>query len=332
MALTDPSALHYRVSTAEDIPALLDLWSQHSGWGSITEEVWRSWYEFAPYGPALVVVGADENETPRAMIVLMPCRLRVNGMDVTAVRVAAPIIHHDVRAVAMPKRIDPSTALFLEGRRFAAERGFAVMYSLPDRRWVARIARLSKLIPDVQLQFAVLDGVGLDVTQAGATHAGTRVQMSRSNQFSDEYAGLWESASASYPITCGVVRSPEWLRYKHDDDIVLEARDRTGGLRGFVAISAKTGAVTNMLSARPDDLPDVLSGAVAWMATAVASGDSTIPQRVSAVVVPGTDAALRAAGFTPIDYRFGFLADTLDETMVPLSALDPALWYLTAGD
>ena len=332
MAETDPSALHYRVSTSEDIPALLDLWSQHSGWGSITAEDWRSWYELAPCGPALGVVGADDHETPRAMTVFMPCQLRVNGMDVTAVRVAAPIIHHDIRSVAMPKRNEPATELFLEGRRFAAERGFAVLFSLPDRRWVARVARAGKWMPGVPRQFAVLDGVGIDVTQAGAAHARTRAPMSRISQFTDEYTTLWESASATYPITCGVVRSPEWLRYKHGDDIVLEARDHNGELRGFVAISAKTGAITNMLSAGRDDLPDVLSGAVAWMATAVASGDSTIPQRVSAVVVPGTVAAMRAAGFTPIDFRFGFVADTLDETVVPLSAIDPASWYLTAGD
>ena len=332
MDVTDPSALHYRVSRAEDIPVLLDLWSQHSGWGTITAEDWRSWYEFAPHGPALVVVGADQDETPRAMTVFMPCRLWVNGLDVAAVRVSAPIIHHDIRAMAMPKRNEPATALFLEGRRFAAERGFAVMYALPDRRWVARVARASKWMPGVPRQFAALDGMGIDVTHAGATHAGTRAPMCRVDHFTDEYTSLWASASASYPITCGVVRSPEWLRYKHDDDIVLETRDRKGGLRGFVAISAKTGAITNMLSAGPDDLPDVLRGAVAWMATAVASGDSAIPQRVSAVVVPGTAAALRAAGFTPIDFQFGFVADTLDETVVPLSALDPASWYLTAGD
>ncbi len=332
MDVTDPSALHYRVSRPEDIPTLLDLWSQHSGWGSITAEDWQSWYEFSPHGPALVVVGADEHETPRAMTVFMPCRLWVNGLDVAAVRVSAPIIHHEIRAVAMPKRNEPATELFLQGRRFAAERGFAVMYSLPDRGWVARVARAGKWMPGVPRQYAVLDGVGIDVTQEGAADAGTPAPMSRSSQFTDEYTRLWESARVSYPISCGVVRSPEWLRYKHDDDIVLETRDRNGGLRGFIAISAKTGAVTNMLSAAPDDLPDVLRGAVAWMATAVASGDSAIPTRVSAVVVPGTVAALRAAGFTPIDFRFGFVADTLDETVVPLSAIDPASWYLTAGD
>jgi hypothetical protein len=329
---TTAEELRYRVSAPGDLPALLDLWSQHSGWGPITEAQWRSWYERAPHGPALVVVGEDREHVPLAMTVFMPCRLRVNNVNVTAVRVSAPIVHASVRGSAMPKRNEPATELFLEGRRFAAEQGFAVMFALPESGWVARVARAGKWMPGVPRQFAVLNCVGVDVTAITTATAIDQFAFSRISQFTGEYSTLWTSAVESYPISCGVVRSPEWLLYKHAADIVLAARNRSGGLIGFVAISPRTGAVTNMLSARPDELSDVLRGAIAWMAAARASGDSTIPQRVSAVVVPGTEAALRAAGFTPIDYQFGFVADTLDDTRVPLSALDPTSWYLTAGD
>ncbi|BCS31463.1 hypothetical protein TBR22_A06640 [Luteitalea sp. TBR-22] len=331
-SLTPPSSLRYRVAGPADVPRLLDLWTQHSGWGAITMTQWRSWYEEAPYGPAIVSVAEDEDGQVVGMNVMLPSRVCVDGHVVKAVRPSAPILHPSLRVGGASAARSPALALYLAGLATAAATGHAVTYMLPDSGWVPFISRAARALAGLPRHRITTGCLSLELATADGSSHPDRLLTEVSTTFDDELAGLWRAAVRQFPIRCAVERSPEWLAYKHRGDLRLKVRGPGGALAGFLAIGTRRAALTNAFSATPGDLPDVLRSAVAWLRRASHGAHPAVPAALTALDHGACGEACRAAGFREIDYRFGFMADTLDQDAVPLEALAPSAWYLASGD
>lgn len=323
--------LRYRLAVEADVPRLLELWTAHSGWGPITLTQWRSWYEDAPCGPALIAVAEDVEARLVGMNVFLPCQIRVGGQTVSGVRPSAPILHHSVRMSSASAAETPATILYLAAAGAAADRGHAVIYTLPDNRWVPFMTRAARTLAGIPRHRTSFGCLSLDLSvHEGRQPAGLRA--AASTMFGPELGLLWQQAVRHQPIACAVERTPAWLTYKHRGEVRIEVHGRNGALVGFVAIGTRRAALTNAFSATPDDLPAVLEAAVAWLAAAYRAGDPSVPRTIAALDHGPCGQALRALGFAPIAYRFGFIADTLDESRVPLAAVEPSAWYLTSGD
>jgi hypothetical protein len=153
--------------------------------------------------------------------------------------------------------------------------------------------------------------------------------------FGKQYEALWQSAKDSFPITCGVVRSPDWLRYNSVRYLPLEVIDsRNGLLVGYSVLRTKPPLLCDILARRPASLGPVLAATLNWFATYQTHQDATATDEMgylNAMETPALSPTLRGLGFTPVDYKFAFVCATLDPSL-PIEALAPERWYITPGD
>ncbi|MDQ3657851.1 MAG: GNAT family N-acetyltransferase [Chloroflexota bacterium] len=324
-------SLTYRLFRDSDLPGVLQLWEESSGWGSITAEVWREWYVDTPLGPSLVVVAEDEGGSIVGQEVLMPSVVCVGDQDVAALRISAPILNKDIRHFSLRSINHPITRLTERAMELAVTRGYGLVYVLPMHAWLSWFQWAGTRID--ALQFAEADYACLSAPIAqvspGVTDGAKHLIARPVTDFGVEYAQLWATARDSFPITCGVVRSPDWLRYKNGGRLALEIRERRdGSLVGYTAIKQQTALLVDILARHPTDLPSVLAATLTWLAArrddlATGSLDS-----LKAMETPVLRPALRALGFTPIDYKFAFVCRALDPSL-SREAIAPERWYLT---
>jgi hypothetical protein len=89
--------LTYRLYEEKDLPHVLRLWEESSGWGAITEEQFHQWYLNTPYGPCIVIVASDEDDNVVGQLVFTPSHVQVTNKVLKAVRAAAPILHESFK-------------------------------------------------------------------------------------------------------------------------------------------------------------------------------------------------------------------------------------------
>lgn len=316
--------LVYRPFRDADLPGVLRLWEEESGWGGITPERWRKWYVDRPDGPCLVMVAEDGEGQVAGQLVFAPTVVRLDGEEVRAVRVGAPIVDRARRRRSVRHPEHPATRLYREGAREAAAAGFRLLYALPEHAWLPFFRWLGG--------FAEADVACLAVDAASAAASGlaTGLRAAPGDGFGAEHDALWERAAESFPVRCGVERGADRLRHRIGGHLVLEAREEAGGaLVGYAAVNRRTGLLVDILARTPADLAPVLAAALAWL-VAPPDGEPAIAQ-VKAMDTPALRPALAALGFAPIDYRFAFVCTPLDPSLSP-ERIDPERWYLAPGD
>ncbi len=257
-------------------------------------------------------------------LVFAPTRVRVDGEEVAAVRVGAPIVDRGRRRRSVRHPDHPATRLYREGARVAAERGFHFLYALPEHGWLPFFRWLGGFAEAEPACRAV------DAASAAVTGFAAGVRAAPVAEFGAEHDALWEAAVAAIPIHCGVDRGADRLRYRIAGHRVLEAREEaTGALVGYAAVNRRTGLLVDVLARAPTELAPVLAAALSWL-VAPPDGSPAI-REVKAMETPALRPALDALGFTPVDYRFAFVCTPLDPSL-PAERIDPARWYLAPGD
>jgi len=199
--------LTYRLFEDEDLPGLLRLWEE-AGWGTLTPEQWREWFVDGPQGPSLVTVAIDERGEVVAQEVFAPSRAVVGGCEVSALRFSAPIVRKGLRGGSLRDNAHPVVGLFKAAEAAATERGFSVVYSLPEHAWlpIFRIAPRFGIRPFAQAAYSCA-ALPLEAAQAPEIELATRGFVARGvTEFGEEYEHLWREAKESFPIDCGVVR------------------------------------------------------------------------------------------------------------------------------
>jgi len=314
--------LTYRPYREGDLPGLLRLWEEESGWGGLTPETWRRWYVETPHGPSLIVVALDGGEVV-GQEVFTPARIVAEGREWPALRLSAPIIRKGLRSMSIRSVNHPAISLYIAGAIAGAAAGFALVYALPEHSWLPIFRWLHRF------QDAEFGCVASPLDRATGRGGGRLIAVANA-EFGPEFAGLWRSARAALGATCAVSRSPGWLEYKNRGHLVVEARAREGGaLVGYAAIRKSDGLLVDLLARDPADLVDVLAAA--------RDGLASLPEApvgigaLKAMETPALRPALRELGFTPVDFTFAFVCDPLDPAIDP-EAVAPGSWYLTPGD
>jgi hypothetical protein len=105
--------LTYRIMQTGDLPGVLRLWRDEAGWGDLTPEVWKTWFEDGPCGPSILAVAVTDGGDIVGQIALNPAELAVGDRTVRAVRIAAPIIErrHRIDTPVIGKH--PATLMYL---------------------------------------------------------------------------------------------------------------------------------------------------------------------------------------------------------------------------
>src|SRR5262249_38573855 len=126
------------------------------------------------------------------------------------------------------------------------------------------------------------------------------------SRFGDEFTGLWETARARWPITCGVERSRDWVRYKDGGHLCLSLRDGDGALAGYLAID-RFSLLVALLARTPDELTRGLTAALGWLAEGRGPAEHLHPAGIKAMVTPSLRPALDGLGFETVDFTFALV-------------------------
>lgn len=318
--------LAYRPFRDGDLPGVLRLWEEESGWGAISEERWRKWFVDRPDGPALVMVAESGDGEVAGQLVLAPTRVRLDGEDVEAVRVGAPIVDRARRRRSVRHPEHPATRLYRAGAQAAAERGFRLLYAVPEHGWLPFFRWLGGFA-EADLACRSVDAAPAR-TVAAELAGGLRA--APGDGFGAEYDALWEQAAAALPVRCGLQRDAARLRYRIGGHLVLEAREQMGGaLAGYAAVNRRTGLLVDVLARTAGETTAVVAAALGWLGEA-AEGEAAV-RALKAMETPVLRPALDALGFVPVDYRFAFVCTALDPSLAA-DRIHPERWYLAPGD
>ena len=325
--------LTYRLFEEGDLPGLLRLW-EGAGWGTLAPEQWRAWFVDGPQGPSLVTVGVDERGEVAAQEMFAPSRAVVGGREVRALRVSAPIVSERLRGESLNNGAHPVFGLLRVAEAEAAARGFSVVYSLPEHAWLPVFRRLPRfgLRPFAEAAYRCAS-LPLEAARAPEVErAACGFEARGVLEFGDEYEQLWGEARGSFPIDCGVVRDPGWLRFRNSGRIAVEVRERANGqLVGYSATKKQTGLAADLLAREPGALKNVLAATLRWLD---AERPAAVPAQLTHLKVMRTPAlapALDALGFETNDYRFAFTCNTCDPALTP-DDVAPDRWYILPGD
>jgi len=324
--------LTYRLFEDGDLPGLLDLWEE-AGWGRLSPQQWREWFVDGPQGPSLVTVGIDERGEVVAQEMFAPSRAVVGGREVRALRVSAPIVREGLRGGSLRNGAHPIYGLLKAGEAAAAERGFSIVYSLPDYGWLPVFRNLPNVgIARYSEAVYACTSLPLETANAPEVERASRGFAARGvTEFGEEFQQLWQHAKESFPIECGVVRDSAWLRFRNSGRIAIEVREqKSGRLVGYSATKKQTGLVADLLAREPGELKNVLAATLRWLD----DQRSTLPAGLTHLKVMRTPAvapALDALGFAPNDYRFAFTCKAFNSEF-SANEIAPERWYILPGD
>jgi hypothetical protein len=320
--------LSYRVSEEDDLPGLLRLWEE-AGWGSLSPRQWREWFVDGPEGPCLITVAVDPHGEIAGQEIFAPSRVSVAGWEARALRFSAPILRRELRGESLRREAHPVVGLFKAAAAAARERGFEIVYSLPEHAWL-RILRLAPRFGQPRFDSTTFGCAELPLAAAARLEPLARtVEVQPVARFGAEYEELWRQARESFPISCGVVRDAAWLTFRNSGRIALEARDRgDGSLVGYSATKRQTGLLADVLARAPEHLTAVIAATAVWLAAQRREEPGGITH-LKAMRTPALAPALDALGFTPVDYRFAFTCNHLGS---PAGHAAPELWYVMPGD
>lgn len=325
--------LTYRLFEDADLPGLLRLWEE-AGWGTLTPEQWRAWFVEGPQGPSLVTVGVDGRGEVAAQEMFAPSRAVVGGREVRALRFSAPIVRGGLRGESLRNGAHPLVGLYKAAEAEAAARGFAVVYSLPEYAWlpVFRLAPRFGVRPFAETSYACAS-LPVEAAQTPEVERAARGLEARAvAEFGDEYEALWRGARESFPIDCGVVRDPAWLRFRNSGRVAVEVRSSSDGrLVGYSATKKQTGLLADLLAREPGELAGVLAATLRWLDAERGARAPAALTHLKAMRTPALAGALDALGFAPDDYRFAFTCNTFDPALA-LDHVAPERWYILPGD
>ncbi len=324
----------YRLFQDGDLPGVLRLWEEESGWGAPTPEMWRQWYRGTPFGDAIIAVAVDESGAVVGQEAFVPGRVVVNEMEVKAWRLSAPILRSDLRRHSLRDKDHPTVRLYEAAIHSAAAQGSDIVYAFPEVTWlpVFKVLARRRILFFAGVEY---ECVALPLAKNFSGSSGSSFVVRTVEDFGDEYTTLWQSARKNFPIQCGVERSPAWLKYKNGGHLTLAAYDQRGTLAGYVAINVQNGLMVDWLARHPAETTEVLAALIQHLAAQRASGVQAIPDVIKAMYTPMWSAALMALGFTSVDYRFAFVCsvrDPADSPFLTAQTIAPERWYVAPGD
>lgn len=321
----------YRMKTPSDDPALIQLWTAHSGWGKADERLWNHLINEGPYGEAAVVV-AEEEETGNIVgqFPFVPSVVSIKGRCFSALRPFAPILAARARE---RRTFNPLNNPVLAMYRFAVKelraRGDALIYALPDPDWQGVLRFLptfqSASFPYWSLQLPLAEPLPMP---DGYVAAPLRA-------WDEQVDHLWEATSRLYD--CLVVRDSRTLPWKiRIGDFTVAAVERDGELIGLATCLARKDGqwlISDILSSDMEDsLRATLAAACNLGHGEACSTNSKIRiKKAGILTVPRLEPALAAAGFRRESYDFLLAVHLLDPS-IPKDAVAPERWYVSLYD
>ncbi len=144
-----------------------------------------------------------------------------------ALRFSAPILRKELRGHSLRRDAHPMVGLYKAAARAAEEKGFELIYSLPEHAWLSifRLAPRFGVPPFEATAFGCAELPLQPAALARLESWGRSAEALPVARFGPEHEELWQAARETFPISCGVVRDAAWLAFRNSGRIALEVRD-----------------------------------------------------------------------------------------------------------
>jgi hypothetical protein len=320
----------YRLYEEKDIPAIIKLWEQESGWGSITTEQFNKWFVNTPYGKAVIVVAENSEAEVIGQIVMSPSRMIVDGREIKSLRGAAPIVSKEMRGGNIKDFDHPVATMFRKGFEMAFAAGYQYFYSFPAYGWLGLLRLIPRMMPNPS-DTASFDcfSVSLSENQV-SVEKDDLLKVVLQTKITDEYDNLWNEAVEQMPIHCSIVRKASWLQWVIGGMYVLEVRNVLDDkLVGYAAIKKESGLVVDVFARTGSDLAKVYQQCV-YALHQDNSQRLVLPfNAIKGMITPLNEPILNRIGYTKDDFRFAFGSYLLDKT-IDFEKVKAANWYMTS--
>lgn len=325
------ASLTYRFYQNKDLSGVLDLWEKHSGWGGITEQQFYDWYINTPHGQCIIVVAEDDGNKIIGQLVFVPAKLSLEGKEVNALRLSAPILHPDLRQISLRSYDHPVMMMVRKGIDVAKQKGFDVLYCLPAYGWTGMIKLLPEFVlPNIHTASYACAEISLKDDSTWRKSAGTDCFISLVDQFNIDHNKLWEEAVTKVPVKCGIVRNSLRLQWKISHHLVIEIKD-SDGLVGYAAFKKRDGLLIDLLARTAKDMEKVLLASIKAMHFKNESRLTTSFETVKIMLSSHLKNIIQEIDYRSNNFQFAFACCPLQE-FIDKKNIDPENWYIMPDD
>ncbi|KAA9332322.1 hypothetical protein F0P96_12655 [Hymenobacter busanensis] len=327
-------AITYRMNTDADEAALVDLWTRHSDWGSLTVDEWEHKFLRTPGGPATFVLAVeDDTQEIVAQTAYVPYPIVANGHEITAFRPFGIIVNESFRSKSGFLRMQQMVIKMytMAADQFASQ-GVDLLFMMPDPRW----SRIVKMMPFFQTTTFPLWSHPLPLSQPEPLPSGYAVApIEPGDARIDE---LWQQAAGLY--RCMVTRDTRTLPWKISHGAYqLFGVSHQGQLVGFFASIAKRKdnqwLLTDMVTA---DNHAALQATLRAACLVVQEQYERLPEedrvayrKIAVLSTPPMEPVLQQLGFQRDKYDFLLVVHALNKKLTK-EQVSPAQWYVSAND
>lgn len=325
--------LTYRSFTETDLPGILSLWENYSGWGSITMQQFNDWYINTPYGNCPTVIAEDDSGKIVGQLSLTPATILFSGKKVTALRLSAPVLHQDFRLHDLRSGDHPVFLMIKHGMSMAKEMGYSIVYSLPAHGWLGLLKMFPRLgFPDIQIASYKCVSIPLPGNSILQHPTPADWDTSLIETFDPSFDQLWKEASESFPINCGIIRSSDWLNWKMDyrHHIIFKITIRDY-LAGYAVYRRKDGLLLDILARNSADLKDVLLCSIKALHIYDKENANFGLKEIKFMCSPQLLPILKDLTTQPVNFEFAFSCYPLTNMSSKKNIL-PENWYVMPLD
>lgn len=327
-------ATQYRLFQESDLPGVLALWRDHSGWGGITEQQFRNWYLGTPNGACLVAIMEDETAQILGQMVMIPARAVLDGKPVKVLRVVAPILHSAARGNSLTHAGHPSIELYRCLWQEAIRQGFHFAYTFPAYGWQA----LMKIFPRFGLpawSITELECYGIDLHGTpilALTATAQDCSVTAAQSIDAAYDLLWQEAVGQWNFQYSICRDQSWVQWRQGGHLILEVRvNATHKLLGYLVIDQRTALLADVFASSETELRTVLHAGI-WALhvqnPARIPLDSQVLKLMNSHFI---QQALLDWPLAKVDYTFTFGCNPFQASL-DIGQINTQNWYLMPND
>ncbi|WP_276502518.1 hypothetical protein [Terrimonas pollutisoli] len=321
----------YRLFDKKDLPGILSLWENFSGWGGISKKQFNDWYLNIPGGPSLIIVATNGEDEVIGQLVFVPAKVFLCGNKVKALRLSAPILHKDFRQTDLRNNEHPAFMMIKTGCEIAQKQGYSLLYGLPAHGWIGLLKLFPRFgLPDVEMTTWGCSSISLKNEMIWEQSNKENFSTSIGTSFDESYNKLWETAVSNFPVQCGVVRNAPRLQWKISRHLVIEVK-KENELLGYAAYKKADGLLVDILAGNVKDLKKVLLASIKALHHKNENRYAFPLEEIKLMRSPHIVPLLKEIDHSNIDFQFAFGCYPL-QAAIAKDAILPERWYIMPDD
>lgn len=249
----DNEIISFREYKDSDLNEVLDLWGHFSGWGRPDESEFNKWLS-GPFGKAIIFLATDKSGKIVGQVFYTPTLIYLKGIEISAVKISAPIIHEEYRSSLMDKSRSLVISLFLKGNEFIKEKGYDWLYAFPAVGW-DKIMKMSQRSGSSPWKTHLYDCYEI----MNNTSINTKYKLQILNCLPSEIGSIWKQFKEKNKNKSFITRDIKWLNFKWGDDLIIGIYNPHSALIGYAVIKRNTGLILDFIMLISKDIPGVIS-------------------------------------------------------------------------